>query len=96
MKKLETTRSKALTEFFNADTNTYEFRKIATSMHIAAIIDMTLKNRNISQKESAKRLNAPPPQINLWLSGTHNFTINTLLKIEIALNTQIFNLKSID
>lgn len=58
---------------------------------IADIIDTRLKWLGMSKKEFAERMGAPPSSVTKWLSGEHNFTIDTLFKIESVLRIKIFN-----
>jgi transcriptional regulator with XRE-family HTH domain len=59
-------------------------------MLIAARIDDAMQEKNISQKELAKRLDKHHSVVTLWLSGTQNFTIDTLSDIETALGINLF------
>lgn len=49
---------------------------------VAAGIENRLKQLNISRGEFAELMQAPPSSITKWLSGTHNFTIETLFHID--------------
>jgi ribosome-binding protein aMBF1 (putative translation factor) len=53
-------------------------RSARISMDIASQINSILKQKNISQRELASRLNKKESEISKWLSGNHNFTIKTL------------------
>jgi len=59
------------------------------SMSIASQINFILKKDSISQREFAHRLGKKESEISKWLSGNHNFTTNTLGKIQAALGEQI-------
>lgn len=36
----------------------------------------------INQKELAQKLGKHPSEVNKWLSGTHNFTFKTIIRLE--------------
>jgi transcriptional regulator with XRE-family HTH domain len=72
------------------DSNTPEQReRIRNRMLIAAKIDEAIKSKCWSRKRFAEEMGKGQPEISKWLSGTHNFTSDTLsdigLKLGIAL-----------
>src|SRR5687768_2641748 len=62
---------------------------VAKSMDIVDQITAILKSKNISQRDFAKLLKKNESEISKWLSGTHNFTLETISKIEAALDEDI-------
>jgi len=50
-----------------------------------------LDKNNIDQKELAKRLNKKESEISKWMSGSHNFTLKTLAKIEDVLGDKLID-----
>jgi transcriptional regulator with XRE-family HTH domain len=52
-----------------------------------------LKSLRMENIELARRTNVTPSMVTKWLSGDHNFTIDTIYKIEKAL---AFNLMNVD
>jgi transcriptional regulator with XRE-family HTH domain len=61
-------------------------------MRIATIIDGVMKSEEINKKQFADKIGRKPSDITKWLSGTHNFTIETLMDIEQVLKIRILNL----
>lgn len=59
------------------------------SFGIAERIMDILKMQGLTQKEFAKRLGKRESEISKWLTGRHNFTTQTLARIEIALGCKI-------
>jgi transcriptional regulator with XRE-family HTH domain len=59
-------------------------------MLLAARIADVMREKGISQKALAEKLGKKHSVITLWLSGTHNFTCETLSDIEIALDIKLF------
>lgn len=72
-----------------SDISEEELRRTELRMTIATEIARTLKEKKMSQKEFACLLNKRPSEISKWLSGKHNFTIDTLSDIEHVLNIQL-------
>jgi transcriptional regulator with XRE-family HTH domain len=62
-------------------------------MMVAAKIYNALEAQSISQKDFALLLNQQPSVITKWLSGTHNFTLDTLVNIQKALKINLLDLE---
>jgi transcriptional regulator with XRE-family HTH domain len=58
-------------------------------MSLAAQIDDILQARGLTNQEFAFMMGKKPSEISRWLSGTHNFTTETLWEIERVLNIQL-------
>lgn len=56
------------------------------SFALAYKIDMILREKNISQKQLAKKMGKTEAEVSRWLGGTHNFTLRTIAKISDALD----------
>jgi predicted XRE-type DNA-binding protein len=67
-------------------------REMELSFAISEKIDSLLKTRGLTQKQFAKMVGKTEPEVCRWLSGRHNFTIRTLAKISIALETDIVSI----
>lgn len=48
-------------------------------------INQLLREKKISQKELAEKLDKRPSEISKWLSGDHNFTLRSLSKLSAEL-----------
>ncbi len=59
------------------------------SIRIAEAIKNTIKEKGITRLQLAQKVGVQPSVVTSWLSGKHNFTLLTLCKIQIALETQI-------
>lgn len=62
---------------------------IFLSFSIVDRVDEILKKQGKSQKDLAKMLNKSEYEINRWMRGNYNFTINTITKIENALGEKL-------
>jgi transcriptional regulator with XRE-family HTH domain len=60
-------------------------RKVEDRMLLAARIADLIKDRGLGKKDFAQLLGKEPSLITRWLSGTHNFTQDTLTEISFAL-----------
>ena len=66
--------------------------QIETKFNLASALESLLKNKGISKSEFAARMGKSPSEISKWMSGKHNFTIDTLLEIAHALKVDITEL----
>jgi transcriptional regulator with XRE-family HTH domain len=67
--------------------NTFDF--VANRMQLALRINEAIKAKNWSQKQFAEMMGKRPSEISRWLSGTHNFTTDTLWHIEQVLDIRL-------
>lgn len=63
-------------------------------MLLAARLDEAIKAKGWRKNEFAKAIGKKPSEISKWLSGTHNFTTDTLFEIERVLNINLIILES--
>ena len=59
------------------------------SFAIADRIDYLLRKKGMTQRSLAERLGKKESEVSKWLTGRHNFTINTLAHIALALGEEI-------
>lgn len=63
-----------------------------TKMTLAARLDDLISARGWGKSEFAEKVNKNPSEITKWLSGTQNFTIDTLAEIGVVLNMPVSEL----
>ena len=68
-------------------------QRIHDRMMLSARIADALESKGWSQKELAAKLNKQPSEISKWLSGTHNFTIDTLSDLSQVLGVKLLCVK---
>ena len=61
----------------------------AVKMRLAAKLDDLIRQRGWSKGDFADRVGKHPSEITKWLSGTHNFTTDTLSEIAVALGVTV-------
>ena len=62
------------------------------SFGIAERISEILKAKGLTQKDFARLLNKRDSEISKWLTGRHNFTTQTIARIEIALGSKLISI----
>ena len=65
------------------------FDKVAAKMRTAARIADAMKAVGLSKSQFARKMGKSPSEITKWLSGTHNFTIDSLQEISAVLGVEI-------
>ena len=66
-------------------------RRIKKSFQISDQILDILEEKKITQKQLADKLGKSESEVSKWMKGDHNFTIETIVKIEIALGETIID-----
>ena len=64
-------------------------QSVDLSFQIVDRIHEILVQKNLKQKDLAQLLGKKEAEISKWMRGTHNFTIDTLVSIEEALEAPI-------
>lgn len=64
-------------------------QSVALSFRIVDRIHEILEEKGLKQKDLALKLGKSEAEISKWMRGTHNFTIDTLVSIEDALEAPI-------
>lgn len=86
---------KTTAQLFNEclDTVSNDVRmELDMSFAIADKIDAILHEKNISQKQLAKKMGKTEAEVSRRLGGTHNFTIRTIAKISDALGVKLLTI----
>jgi transcriptional regulator with XRE-family HTH domain len=86
--------SSNLVEDLLSNIKSEEQEQIDYKMKLAAKIYAALKSKGWKSQDLANALNLKSPSlVSKWLSGTHNFTVDTLVDIQRVLNIQLFNVE---
>jgi len=76
------------------DADRTDYDKTANRMRLAARIADLLVQKGWNQNQLAEAMSKRPSEISKWLSGTHNFTLDTLTEIGLALRVSVGELVS--
>ena len=68
---------------------------VERNLAIAHKVQAILKEKNIKPVDFAKMLGKKPSEVSKWLSGQHNLTTRSIVKMEIALGVNIMNIEPI-
>ncbi len=59
------------------------------NLNIVDKVNSILKDRNLSKAEFAKMLGKKPSEVSRWLTGMHNLTLKSIIKMEVALGIDL-------
>jgi len=91
-KKAEAYKSKVLDDLLSGITPE-EQKMTDRKMMLAAKIADAMNTRGMRKKDLAAALKVGPSLVTKWLSGTHNFTAETLWKIGDVLGIELISLE---
>ena len=80
-----------LDELFEEIQGSRELKRTENRMLLAQKIDMGMKAKGLNKSQFANKIGQKPSVITRWLSGTHNFTIDTLTDIEDVLGITLID-----
>ncbi len=87
-KRAEKYNSSIIAELLS-EISSAEKMQVRIKMQLAARIDDLIMESGLNKSEFASKMDKNPSEISKWLSGTHNFTIDTLVEISEALNINV-------
>lgn len=88
----QTYHSDVLDEFLSLGTP-QELERTEKRMLMASKIADAMQQKKIANKQLAEKTGQSPSVITKWLSGGHNFTLDTLTDIQRALGVRLLNLE---
>ncbi len=90
-KKTKVYKSKVLEDFFTVK-DTKEYKRTENNMLLALRIEKAMQNKGWNRVQFAKAMKVSNSSvITKWLSGTHNFTSETLFDIQDVLDICLIN-----
>ena len=63
------------------------------NLAIATKVARILKEKGMGKSEFAEKMGKSPSEVSKWLSGTHNFTVKTIAKIEYTLGESLIHIE---
>lgn len=88
--------SSSILEMIASETPVIEEQKIRSKMLLAAKIADAIKEKGWSKARLAEEMGKQRSVVTKWLSGTHNFTCETLFEIEHLLEIKLIDLNEVE
>lgn len=76
-----------------AEASPQEQQRVHDRMMMAARLADALAEKSWTQKQLAQKMGKQPSEISKWLSGTHNFTLDTLSDLARILDVKLLCVK---
>lgn len=92
IKKVKTYDS-PLIESLLAEISPAQMESTRVRMIIATRIADAIAKKGLSKQEFAQLMQQNPSAVTRWLSGTHNFTLDTLTAIQSVLGIELINIE---
>lgn len=90
-KSLKKNTDTSYVEILNSRNDKQSASYIKKSIDFAKFIEEFKNSPDFRQRDIGEKLNINESQISRWLSGFHNLTIKSILKLESVCNIQILN-----
>ena len=90
MNKTKNNNSPVIDEILKSITKA-ELLQTERKMSLAIKIADAIEKNGYSKSEFAKKISKNNSEISKWISGTHNFTFNTLILLETELDIKLIN-----
>ena len=65
---------------------------IETNLAITEKVRLAIERKGWKTKDLAQAMGKSPSEVSKWLSGMHNLTLKSIVKMEIALGVNLFQL----
>ena len=88
-------KNNIINEWLNENNDPVIERLVKRNLAIANKVRNILDEKGLSDKDFAKMLKKTPSEISKWLSGTHNFTGKTIVKMELALDKRLLHVEPV-
>ncbi|MCK0137178.1 MULTISPECIES: helix-turn-helix transcriptional regulator [Flavobacteriaceae] len=88
-------KNNIINEWLNENNDPVIERLVKRNLAIANKVRNILDEKGLSDKDFAKMLNKTPSEISKWLSGTHNFTGKSIIKMELALEERLLHVEPV-
>ncbi len=88
-------KNNIINEWLNKNNDPVIERLVKRNLAIANKVRNILDEKGLSDKDLAKMLNKTPSEISKWLSGTHNFTGKSIIKMELALEERLIHVEPV-
>lgn len=88
-------KNNIINEWLNQHSDPETEKFIAKNLAITEKVRLALEGKNWTKADLAKKMNKKPSEISKWLSGMHNLTLKSIIKMEIALGIDLIHLEPV-
>lgn len=88
-----THKASMISDWLDQNPNPEIEKFIEKNLAIAEKVNQELRNRSWSQARFAKEIGKKPSEVSKWLSGMHNLTMKSIIKMELALGIELMHIE---
>jgi|SRR5690606_4169232 transcriptional regulator with XRE-family HTH domain len=93
-KKMKTTKN-TITSWLDQYGNPEIESFVEKNLTITEKVRMAMEAKNWKSQDLAKAMDKSPSEVSKWLSGLHNLTLKSIIKMEIALGVDLINIEPV-
>jgi transcriptional regulator with XRE-family HTH domain len=94
IKKMKTTKN-TITSWLDQYGNPEIESFVEKNLTITEKVRMAMEAKNWKSQDLAKAMDKSPSEVSKWLSGLHNLTLKSIIKMEIALGVDLINIEPV-
>lgn len=91
MKTTKNTITSWLDQYGNPEIESF----VEKNLTITEKVRMAMEVKNWKSQDLAKAMDKSPSEVSKWLSGLHNLTLKSIIKMEIALGVDLINIEPV-
>ncbi len=91
MKTTKNTITSWLDQYGNPEIESF----VEKNLTITEKVRMAMEAKNWKSQDLAKAMDKSPSEVSKWLSGLHNLTLKSIIKMEIALRVDLINIEPV-
>ncbi len=91
MKTTKNTITSWLDQYGNPEIESF----VEKNLTITEKVRMAMEAKNWKSQDLAKAMDKSPSEVSKWLSGLHNLTLKSIIKMEIALGVDLINIEPV-
>lgn len=88
-------KNNIINEWLNQHSDPETEKFIAKNLAITENVRLALEAKHWTKADLAKKMNKKPSEVSKWLSGMHNLTLKSIIKMEMALGIDLIHLESV-
>lgn len=92
IKKMKTTKN-TITSWLETNSNPEIESFVEKNLTITEKVRMAMEAKNWKSQDLAKAMDKSPSEVSKWLSGLHNLTLKSIIKMEMALGVDLINIE---
>jgi transcriptional regulator with XRE-family HTH domain len=89
------TEGNMISDWLNQNRNPEIDSFIEKNLAITEKVRLAMENKGWKSQDLAKAMDKSPSEVSKWLSGIHNLTLKSIIKMEIALEIDLLHIEPV-